>query len=105
MNGRGTARGFARSVALAGGWLAALAGPLPPAIAAPIEAYGRLPSVDEIALSPDGSRLALVASGAQNRQLQIRNTTDLKLVSVTALGNAKVAGLEWASADHLIIVT
>jgi dienelactone hydrolase len=28
---------------------------------APIEAYGRLPSLEEVSLSPDGSRIAIVA--------------------------------------------
>jgi dipeptidyl aminopeptidase/acylaminoacyl peptidase len=98
------ARSMMRSAGLAACGAVALVAPSTVAIAAPIEAYGRLPSVDSIALSPDGARVALVASGVQ-RQLQIRNTADLKLLSATPLGNAKVAGLDWANPDHLIMVT
>ncbi len=38
----------------------------------PVEAYGQLPSVDLIALSPDGKRLALAVTGGGIREVQVR---------------------------------
>jgi dipeptidyl aminopeptidase/acylaminoacyl peptidase len=102
MNRKGIARRTLLCIALVG---CSLIAPRAVALAASLEAYGRLPSVDKIALSPDGARFALVASNAQTHQLQIRNTADLKLVSASSLGAVKLIDLTWATPDKLIIVT
>jgi hypothetical protein len=38
-----------------------------PGWAAPLEVYGRLPSLENVALSPDGSRIALIHATANDR--------------------------------------
>jgi dipeptidyl aminopeptidase/acylaminoacyl peptidase len=76
-----------------------------PSVAAPIEAYGRLPSTDNLEISPDGSQIALIASSPTDRQVQVRKTGDLTMRSALRIGDAKVIGLQWAGPDHLVIVT
>jgi dipeptidyl aminopeptidase/acylaminoacyl peptidase len=76
-----------------------------PVAAAPIEAYGHLPSTDNLEISSDGASIALIASSPNDRQLQIRNTGDLALRSALRIGDVKVVSLQWAGPNHLVIVT
>ncbi len=76
-----------------------------PAAAAPIEAYGRLPSTDNLEISPDGSQIALVASSPTDRQVQVRQTSDLSMRTALRIGDVKVIGLQWVGANHLVVVT
>ena len=73
--------------------------------AAPIEAYGALPSVDQPALSPDGDKVAYVLpdkKGLQGVQVVALNTG---AVVVGMPGTQqKVRGLVWADPQHLIIL-
>jgi len=73
--------------------------------AVPLEVYGRLPTLEDVALSPDGSRIAYV-----------RTTQDARLVAAVSLGDKKMLGglrvreqklrsVEWADDNHLMIVT
>ena len=67
------------SLALAG-WLTPR-----PGLTAPLEVYGRLPSLENVALSPDGSLLALVHTTTNDRVLEVRSPTDHKLVGKSDL--------------------
>ncbi len=71
----------------------------------PIEAYGQLPSVDLIEISPDGSKIAMVAGGDHERRFQIRSTADLKVLHGGSVGDAKVRALMWAGETHVLIAT
>ncbi|MGH8209434.1 MAG: hypothetical protein ACREU6_07520, partial [Steroidobacteraceae bacterium] len=51
----------------------------PPGRATPLEVYGRLPDVEEVALSPDGSRIALIRTIANDRLLTVISLTDRKI--------------------------
>jgi hypothetical protein len=55
----------------------------------PIEVYGRLPAVEDLALSPDGTRLALVNTSGDQRNLYIRPSAENR-----ALGAARGGGLD-----------
>jgi hypothetical protein len=74
------------------------------ATAAPLSAYGGLPNIDSIEISPDGSTLAMIVSDGENRGLVVRPAAGgpSKAYSV---GAAKVRSLDWVGADHLIITT
>ena len=86
------------SLALAG-WLTPR-----PGLTAPLEVYGRLPSLENVALSPDGSLLALVHTTTNDRVLEVRSPTDHKLVGkALQIGNAKLRSIEWADNNHLLI--
>ncbi len=93
-----------RVVAAAGSLLIALL-VTGPGSAAPLELYGRLPTVEDVALSPDGSRLAVIRTNADKRMLLLVSLTDRKLLDKPILlGDVKLRSIEWADNDHLMIV-
>jgi dienelactone hydrolase len=77
----------------------------PPAGAAPIETYGRLPTLEYVSLSPDGARLAFVRATEDMRILAIMSLADKKVIGGAKLGEIKLRRLAWADDDHLLITT
>lgn len=74
------------------------------AAAAPLEAYGRLPAVEGVEISADGSNIAYIRTEGANR-LVIVQSLEGEALQVVQLGEAKVRNVEWAGADHVLIVT
>jgi dipeptidyl aminopeptidase/acylaminoacyl peptidase len=72
--------------------------------APPLEAYGRLPAVEQMSLSPSGDRIAFIGVKGEDRKLYIA-TVDGKPLLQAATGKAKVMGLRWAGDDHLLVIT
>jgi len=68
-----------------------------------LEAYGRLPSLENVALSPDGSRLAFIRTDANTRLLVIFSLSDHKVTSAMRLGENKVRSIDWADDNNLMI--
>ena len=73
--------------------------------AAPLEAYGRLPSLEDVALSPDGTKLAFVTTTEDFRALAVMSMGHRIVLGGGKLGEAKLRQLAWADNDHLLIVT
>lgn len=69
----------------------------------PLEAFGRLPSVGQVTISPDGRSLALVVGDERQRGIQIRDTASLKPLHFIPTGQTKIRGLSWAGDHHLVI--
>ncbi|HEX3919214.1 MAG TPA: S9 family peptidase [Caulobacteraceae bacterium] len=91
--------GSAAAAALA---LASLASP---ALAAPLAAYGALPTIEQVAISPSGSQLALVVVKDDQRTIVIEDVASHKPVNGVRMGAAKVRYLEWAGDNHVIVTT
>lgn len=72
--------------------------------APPTEAYGRLPGVEFMRLSPSGARYAFVAEIDGVRQFVVVDYAGKVLLS-SKVGDAKVRDLDWAGEDHLLIRT
>src|SRR5258707_3498029 len=89
------------------GWLLAfaLACAAPPTAAAPLEAYGRLPFIEQVAISPDGARLAVIVSDGEKRQIIIKQLSDGKIVGGVNSGAVKVRWLQWAGPGHVLITS
>ena len=83
----------------------AMLGCIQPAKAAPLETYGRLPYLEDIALSPDGSKLAFVRTNESARVLAIVQLSPNKLLGGSQVGETKLRHLGWADNDHLLITT
>lgn len=81
-----------------------LAGAAPGPKVPPLEAYGRLPTLDEVTLSPDGKTIALVRGDEPNRLLVVEEIGAAKPLAVLALKDQKVRSLEWADNSNLIII-
>lgn len=76
--------------------------PTPLAAAKPtVEAYGKLPDFERVAISPSGNRFAMIATVNETRSLiMIEGGKPFKKIS---LGNVKVRQIEWASDEILLL--
>jgi dipeptidyl aminopeptidase/acylaminoacyl peptidase len=73
--------------------------------AAPLEVYGQLPRLENLALSPDGSRIAFVKTQGNTRIVGALSLADHALVGEVRVGEQKLRYVQWADHDHLLIVT
>jgi hypothetical protein len=76
---------------------AALLSSAPAAAAPPLGAYGQLPGISNIEISPDGKMWAAIMGDETQAQIQIRELAGAKLISVTPAERAKVREL-WKDA-------
>jgi len=67
-----------------------------------IEAYGRLPTIEMAALSPDGTKLATVQTVGAERVLAVSSIDDGKLLGGVRLAEIKMRGLIWADDRHVL---
>lgn len=74
----------------------------PAAAAPPLEAYGSLPAVEDIEISPGGDRVAFIAVVGENRELIIQDLGGKQRTRINA-GQAKVRDIAWAGEDHVLI--
>jgi len=88
-----------RLIALGGALLA------PFVQAASLDAYGRLPSIEHVSLSPDGTRIAFVQRVGMHQQLQIRAVADLTLIASANVDDLKVRDVELVDERHLMLLT
>jgi dipeptidyl aminopeptidase/acylaminoacyl peptidase len=70
--------------------------------APPIDAYGKLPAIDLVRLSPSGELIAFIAVAGEDRKLFIRKVGGDALFA-TEVGAAKILDLEWAGEDYVLI--
>lgn len=76
------------------------------ATAAPLAAYGRLPSLEQVLISPDGSRIAFVNTAENgDRSIAVVRMADQKPLFVGHVGSTKVRDLTWADGDNLLVTT
>ena len=73
--------------------------------AAPLELYGRLPDLEDLALSPDGSKIAYVKTAGNVRGIAIVSLADNKLLDGIKVGEDKLRGIQWADEDHILLYT
>jgi dipeptidyl aminopeptidase/acylaminoacyl peptidase len=72
-------------------------------LAAPLQAYGRLPLIEEAQISPDGTMIAYVVTDGEARTILIKRISDGELVGGLKAGDQKVRDLRWASSSYLLI--
>ncbi len=69
----------------------------------PLEMFARTPLIDDIALSPDGKRIAFISQKGDAKVLGYFDIADRKLHSV-GLGNKKIRGVFWGDNSHVVII-
>jgi len=67
-----------------------------------VEAYAAPPLVDQIAISPDGKRIAMVSQSGDNKVLIHFSIAENK-PSYIGIGPAKIRDLFWGDNDHVIL--
>lgn len=90
-------------LALAGLLLSSAAFSSPPA-PPPLEAYGDLPGIEDMAISPSGAGLAAVAKLEGQRRLLILDA-DHNLRTAAPLGDMKLRYIRWVGEDLVLLVT
>ncbi len=70
----------------------------------PFEPYGGLPAIEDIALSPDGTYLALVKSVKEERVLYVLSLANGEVKGACRIGDSKLRGIGWADAEHVLMV-
>jgi dipeptidyl aminopeptidase/acylaminoacyl peptidase len=73
--------------------------------AAPLAAYGELPTIEQIAVSPSGKLLAIDFVKGEERSIVVQDLTAKKILTGIRMGQTKVRGMEWAGDDHLLIAS
>jgi dipeptidyl aminopeptidase/acylaminoacyl peptidase len=71
--------------------------------ATPLEAYGQLPTLSDVALSPDGTTVAYVSTGPGKRFIVVQRIAEKQPLAVLGLGESKFRALQWADDSHLLI--
>jgi esterase/lipase len=73
--------------------------------AQPLEVYGRLPRLENLALSPDGARIAFAKTEGNDRTIAVMSIATHSMLSGVRVGNQKLRELMWADNDRLLIET
>ena len=76
-----------------------------PSAAAPLEAYGQLPSIETAAVSPSGHAVAYAVTNGEQRAVIVKDLASGKFTFRTVLGDVKVRALRWAGDRHLVLVS
>jgi dipeptidyl aminopeptidase/acylaminoacyl peptidase len=71
--------------------------------AAPLSAYGQLPSIEDADISPDGSMIALEVTNGEERTIAVQRLSDMKITATVAVGANKVRSIQWAGTNNIII--
>lgn len=67
-----------------------------------LAAYGKLPAIEDMVLSPDGKAFAFISVDGEKRRLFVRGVGGA-LMQTISLGQMKTRYLKWAGSDHLLI--
>jgi dipeptidyl aminopeptidase/acylaminoacyl peptidase len=74
--------------------------------AAPLEAYGRLPSMESVSISPDGTMIAfIVTAETGNDRYIVVQPLGGEPIQTASIGFRKVRDIKWAGNDHVVIIT
>lgn len=72
---------------------------------APLAAYGALPSLELVQLSPSGDRLAFITVVGEQRALAVVDLTTNASLGAVGVGPAKVRDLEWIDQQRVLVTT
>ncbi len=69
----------------------------------PLSAYGKLPDIEDAALSPDGSRIAILTTASSGERAIMLMTPALQVLRTFAVGSHKIRSISWGSNQNLIV--
>ncbi len=75
------------------------------AASAPLEAYGKLPAIEQAVVSPSGAFVAYVVTDGENRTIAILPSGGAELIYAVRAGAAKLQDMTWAGDEHVIVTT
>jgi dipeptidyl aminopeptidase/acylaminoacyl peptidase len=68
----------------------------------PLEVFGRLPSLEDVAISPDGTKIAFVRTKGEIRNLVVTPLTNSEILGGVRIGESKLRAVEWIDDDNLL---
>jgi dipeptidyl aminopeptidase/acylaminoacyl peptidase len=74
-----------------------------PADAVPIDIYGRLPSLEDVIVSPNGKRVAYVKTKGDERNLVVVELDPGTVIGGVKIGESKLRGAKWIDNDRILI--
>jgi esterase/lipase len=77
----------------------------PGAKAVPLQVYGQLPHLEDMALSPDGTRIAFVKTEGNVRTISVVSLTQHEMLGGLRVVEDKLRRIEWADDHNLMVVT
>ncbi len=72
---------------------------------APLQAYGALPSLELVQLSPSGRQVAFVNVSGEERRLVLVNLVTREQLGNIGVGSAKVRDLQWSGEGRVLVTT
>jgi dipeptidyl aminopeptidase/acylaminoacyl peptidase len=68
----------------------------------PLEVFGRLPTLEDVIISPDGTKIAFVRTAEDKRTLLVGRLKDAETLGGVRVGDTKLRGVEWIDDDNLL---
>jgi len=93
------------AAAFAAGFFCAGAGFSGYAEAAPLEAYGTLPTLDDPEISPDGNSIAYLRSSKGKRFVLVQSLQTKQVIGAVDVREEKLRDISWADSKNVIITT
>ena len=69
----------------------------------PLAVYGNLPTLENLALSPDGTKLAYIRTVGEQRNLYVHVLGQPRALGTAGTGDTKVRFLDWMDNGNLVI--
>ena len=73
--------------------------------AVPLDAYGKLPTIEDAAISPSGHAVALMVTDGEQRLIVVQDLASGQVIFRAPTDAVKMRSIEWAGDEHLLIVT
>jgi acetyl esterase/lipase len=68
----------------------------------PLEAFGRLPTLENVVISPDGTKIAFVRTRSDSRNLVVGPLNKSEVLAGVRVGDTKLRQVEWVDDDNLL---
>jgi len=69
------------------------------------EAYGHLPNLENVILSPDGAKIAFIRTAGDGRNLLVLRVGETRPFAGAHIGDVKVRDIQWMDDSNLLITT
>lgn len=68
----------------------------------PLEVFGRLPTLEDVVISPDGTKIAFVRTSDDRRSLLVGLLKGTEALGGVRVGDTKLRGVKWIDDDNLL---
>jgi dienelactone hydrolase len=69
----------------------------------PLEVFGNLPSIEDMALSPDATKIAYARTTGTQRSVLVRKLDEAQPLAAFRVGDTKLRSVQWVDERHLLL--